>query len=149
MTPIIICLCALAGILLWWIYTSVNTIKSMIVATIDLIVTAVIAMLAIAAFYGLMSVIMNLVTDPSLWAEYLKGLLIAVVGIVICCVGVYFLGSILLALLGWVWNIIEFFINIILFVFEWVEEKSQDGFEAMLKIILNRVSNEGKGGDSR
>lgn len=139
MTPIIICLCALGAIVLWSIYASLNTIKSAVVATCQLIVTAIISALALAAFYGLMSLIMALVTDPSLLGEFLKNLLITVVGLVAMAVGAYFLGSILLYLLSFVWGIIEWILGVLLTIFDWLEEKSHDGFRALLTVIANRV----------
>lgn len=139
MTPIIICLCSLAAIVLWTIYASLNTIRSAIVATFQLILTAIISCLAIAAFYGLMSLIMTLVTDPSLLGEFLKNLLLGIVGLVAMGIGVYFLGSIVLYLLSFVWGIIEWLLTFLITAFEWLEEKSHDGFRAMLTIIANKV----------
>ena len=139
MTPIILCLCSLAAIVLWSINVTLNTIKSAIVATIELIVKAVICLVGILALYAVFYFLIAVATDISVLGELLGNLLQLVIGLVIAGVGIAILVAIVVYLGSWIWRIVEFVLGLLLAFYDWVEEKTHDGYNALLKIITTRV----------
>lgn len=139
MTPIILCLCSLAAIVLWSVNVTLNAIKSAIVATIELIVKAVICIVGLLALYAVSYFLIAVATDISILGELLGGLLQTILGLVILGVGIAIVVAIVVYLGSWIWGIIEFILGLLLTFYDWLEEKTHDGYNAMLKIITTRV----------
>lgn len=139
MTPIILCLCSLAAIVLWSVNVTLNAIKSAIVATIELIVKAVICIVGLLALYAVSYFLIAVATDISILGELLGGLLQTILGLVILGVGIAIVVAIVVYLGSWIWGIIEFILGLLLTAYDWLEEKTHDGYNALLKIITTRV----------
>ena len=138
MTPIILCLCSLAAIVLWSVNVTLNAIKSAIVATIELIVKAVICIVGLLALYAVSYFLIAVATDISILGELLGGLLQTILGLVILGVGIAIVVAIVVYLGSWIWGIIEFILGLLLTAYDWLEEKTHDGYNALLKIITTR-----------
>lgn len=139
MTPIILCLCSLAAIVLWSVNVTLNAIKSAIIATIELIIKIVICMAGLAVLYGVFYILVAIATDPSLLGELFGDLLQMILILVVAGIGIAIVVAIVFYLGSWIWAIIEFIIGLILTAYDWLEEKTHDGYNALLRIITNRV----------
>ena len=139
MTPIILCLCSLAAIVLWSVNVTLNAIKSAIIATIELIIKILICMAGLAVLYGVFYILVAIATDPSLLGELFGGLLEMIVALVVLGIGIAIVVAIVVYLGSWIWAIIEVVLGLILSAYEWLEEKTHDGYNALLRIITNRV----------
>ena len=89
--------------------------------------------------YGVFYILVAIATYPSLLGELFGGLLQMILLLVAAGIGIAIVVAIVFYLGSWIWAIIEFIISLILTAYDWLEEKTHDGYNALLRIITNRV----------
>lgn len=157
MTPIIVCLLCLAAVALWAVYSTMCGIRALGGALAEEVIYIIYALLAFGVAYLCMNTLIILFTDFSYFWELIKelfeslggfwGIVGLIVGIVIVGGILGYVGTFLLGLLMIVGEIliyaVLFVLGAFLAIFEFIENKSKQGYEVVVTKIANRIMNKG------
>ena len=146
MTPIILCLLSLAAIALWLVYSTMSHIRALVTALGDMVVYLGAALLGYFALEIVFHLVIIIFGDISMLWELIKELLSGIGGLIVAAIviGVViwlgsFIWSIVVVIAEVLFYIAAGILGIVLAIFEFIEEKSRDGYSFMVTKITQRL----------
>lgn len=152
MAAIVLCLLCLVAAALWLICTTMCTIRAFVTASMEVLVYLVAALMGYAALYLGFQFLIIVFTDISVLWDIIVSLFSNIGGLiaVIVIVGILIaVGSFLMPALVVGGTVLLYVASavmaVVLVVFEFIETKSQAGYNAVVSKIANRIDgNEGE-----